>query len=233
MKYSVDSWIFDRIPDAYFGIVIGCGLKNSATEKLDASCLEEAEADLRARHVIEDIKTHPDFMVYRDALQKVSINPNKFSHSVEAMGKRVLKGDNLPRINALVDRCNAISLNQLVSLGGHDLRDIDADLEVRISVMGDRFRPFGSEAFEAVDPGELVFTSGNTVQTRQWLWRQSELGKMTLNSSDIFFQLVGFYGDHQSRIETAMDELEKLIKERFGGTSERYVVNREQREIEF
>lgn len=233
MKYSVDSWIFDLIPDAYFGIIIGRGLQNSVTESLDASLLEAAEADLRARHVIEDVKTHPDFMVYRDALQKVSINPNKFSHSVEAMGKRVLKGDNLPRINALVDRCNAISLNQLISLGGHDLKDIDADLEVRLSVTGDRFRPFGSEDFEDVGPGELVFTSGNTVQTRQWLWRQSELGKMTLDSSDIFFQLVGFYGDHQHKIETAMDALEKLISDRFGGTAERYVVNREQREIEF
>ena len=39
---------------------------------------------------------------YRD-LMKFRVNPNKFPPSVEAMVKRILKGGQLPTINALVD----------------------------------------------------------------------------------------------------------------------------------
>jgi len=179
------------------------------------------------------LKTHPRIKDYRDALAGVEINPNKYQNSVEAMTKRVIKGNNLPLINALVDRCNGISLKYVISLGGHDLKDIHADLSVRLSREGDRYLPFGEKDFEEVPPGELVFISGNEVQTRQWLWRQSELGKMTLDTKDVFFQLVGFEGEHHADFLKAVAEVENLVTERFSGTCETYIVNRERPQIDF
>ncbi|SET79242.1 B3/4 domain-containing protein [Natronincola peptidivorans] len=96
----------------------------------------------------------------------------------------------MPLINALVDLCNAVSIEQCISLGAHDLKDIHEDLEVRFSREGDIFLPFGAMDYEKVDAGELTFTSGNVVQTRKWIWRQSELGKTTVDSKDIFFSLL-------------------------------------------
>jgi DNA/RNA-binding domain of Phe-tRNA-synthetase-like protein len=154
-------------------------------------------------------------------------------NSVEAMSKRVVKNGSLPRINALVDLCNAIALREVISLGAHDLRDIDDDLSLRLSQSGDIFRPFGSTEFEDVLPGELVFTSGAKVQTRQWLWRQSELGKITLTSTDIIFQLVGFKGEHFENFESAMHSVEALVKKRFGGVCTSYVVDVNCAEVEF
>ncbi|MBF4692660.1 B3/B4 domain-containing protein [Fusibacter ferrireducens] len=233
MKYTVNPWIFECNPDIIFGIVIGKGLKNSETSESDTLELEAAERLLRERVSIDEIKTHPDFLVYRNALTNVGINPNKFMNSVEAMGKRVIKGDQLPRINALVDLCNTLSLKNMISLGGHDLADIDADLMVRKSVVGDEFLPFGKEAFEQVPPDEVVFTSGNKIQTRQWLWRQSELGKMTLDTKDVFFQMVGFKGEHLHKLQETVNALETLIETRFEGTYETFFVDAEHNAIEF
>ncbi|SET82787.1 B3/4 domain-containing protein, partial [Natronincola peptidivorans] len=42
----------------------------------------------------------------------------------------------MPLINALVDLCNAVSIEQCISLGAHDLKDIHEDLEVRFSREG-------------------------------------------------------------------------------------------------
>lgn len=233
MKYSVENWIFEKNPDVLFGIIVGRGLKNGETTSEDSKILMESEQFLRSYMNSDDLKTHPEYGFYRDALQAVGINPNKFSHSVEAMSKRVLKGDDLPRINALVDLCNSISLKEMISLGGHDLKVMDADLMVRRSIEGDRFLPFGSADFERVAPGEVVFVSGQTIQTRQWLWRQSELGKVVHESTDVFFQLVGFEGPKKARLMAAMDQLEVLVNERFGGQAERFIVSREQQEIQF
>ncbi len=229
MKYEVSSYVFDKLPEVRFGVIVGKGMKNSETSEEDSELLRIAEESLKAKIPVSEIKTHEDIAVYRDALRSMDINPNKYMNSVEAMSKRVLKGGALPRINAIVDRCNAISLQHVISLVGHDLKDIDADLAVRLSEDGDRYLPFGATEFEEVKAGEMVFTSGNTIQTRQWLWRQSELGKMTMDSSDVFFQLVGF----DEKLDQAMDEVEKLVKERFGGETQRFMVTPGNRVIEF
>lgn len=233
MKYRVDDWVFDKNPNVCFGIIIGKGLKNSKTTDADSSLLAEAETSIREKIEPSDLKTFPQVAVYRDALRSVDINPNKFMNSVEAMSKRVVKSGSLPRINAMVDLCNAVALEEIISLGAHDLADIDDDLSVRLSVEGDRFKPFGSDSFEDVPAGELVFTSGAKIQTRQWLWRQSELGKITLDSTDIVFQLVGFNGAFKDNFDRAMKSVEQLIKERFDGTCETFVVDACSREIEF
>lgn len=195
--------------------------------------MKNSESALKTYLNSDNLKSHPDIAIYRDALMKVDINPNKYTNSVEAMSKRVIKGGALPRINALVDLCNAIALKEVISLGAHDLADLNADLEVRLTRDGDKFLPFGASDFEPVPSGELVLTSGNEIQTRQWLWRQSELGKITLNSSDIFFQLVGFKGDHQSKLNNAMVAVENLVGERFEGTFESYLVTEDKPSITF
>jgi len=233
MNYTVFPWVFDVNPEVRFGIVVGRGLKNGPTSGEDEKMLAVAEAGLRDHLDGAALKEHPDIAVYRNALRRAGINPNKFTNSVEGMSKRVTRGQPLPRINALVDLCNVIALRHVVSLGGHDLADIDADLEVRRTVEGDRFLPFGAEEFESVPAGELVFTAGNTIQTRQWLWRQSELGKMTADTTDVFFQLVGFAGEHFPKLEAAMRELEDLIGSRFGGSYTAFVVDPERPSIEF
>ncbi|MBN2260600.1 MAG: GrpB family protein [Clostridiales bacterium] len=233
MKYSVEQGVFDKNSNVVFGVIIGNDLKNTSTSEEDSNILKIAENLFKERISIEDLKANEHIAIYRDALKNAGINPNKYMNSVEAMGKRVLKGGSLPRINALVDLCNAIALTEVISLGAHDLVDIDEDLSVRISEEGDIFLPFGEEEFEEVLPGELVFTSGNKVQTRQWLWRQSELGKISEESSQIFFQLVGFEGENYYKLENAMKALEKLISERFHGTCESFLVNKENPIINF
>ncbi len=233
MKYSIDPFIFEKNPSTCFGIVVALGLKNSITTEADNQRLKYSEELVRKEIPEDQLKSTPAIMIYREALKNVDINGNKYMNSVEAMIKRLVKGGSLPRINGLVDLCNAVALKHMVSLGAHDLRDIHEDLCVRLSVEGDKFLPFGEKEYEALSAGEVVFTSGDIVQTRQWLWRQSQLGMIDLDSTNIFFQLVGFSGEHYKAFENALVEIEQLAIERFGGTTERFIVNKENPMIEF
>ncbi len=231
MRYSVDPKVFQLQEDIKFGIIIGKGIRNSETTDEDESRLRRAEEHMRASIQKENLREVRNVALYRDVMTKAGINPNKYLVSVEAMFKRILKGGSLPKINALVDLCNAVSVEQVISLGGHDLDDITHDMEVRFSRAEDRFLPFGAEDYEPVDEDELVFTSGNTVQTRKWVWRQSELGKMTLDSNTIVFQLVGF-GDDPS-FDNAMRSIETLVVDRFRGNYKTFVVDITNQTIEF
>lgn len=231
MKYSIEKTVFEINPEIKFGILIGKNIKNSETTSEDENRLRESEEKMREEVKVEELRSLHNVFYYRDVLTKAGINPNKYPASIEAMFKRIIKGGSIPKINALVDLCNAVSIEQVISLGGHDLADIYEDLEVRFSKEGDKFIPFGSYEYEEVDKNELVFTSGNNVQTRKWVWRQSELGKITLDSNDIFFQLVGFKDDPS--LSNAMDEIENLIIKRFNGSCEKYLVDINNSSIEF
>ncbi len=231
MKYTVYPEVFGLDEDIAFGIIIGRGLQVSVSTEEDQAALRQAEAEMRRRVAPDQIRSLPNVAASREVMTRAGINPNKFTPSVEAMLKRVAKGSDLGVINSLVDRCNVLSIRHGISLGGHDLKDLHHDLEVRLSRAGDRFLPFGATEWEEVEPGELVFTAGPEVQTRRWIWRQSELGKITGETRDVFFQLQGFAGD--ASLTRALAELEVLVSERFGGSAEVFLVDRRQPSIEF
>lgn len=233
MRYFVNTSVFDINPSIKFGILIGKNIKNSETTPADEGRLRQAENRMRENFQADQVRALPNVLLYREFMTKAGINPNKFPPSVEAMFKRILKGGALPVINALVDLCNAVSIEQGISLGAHDLNDIHENLEVRFSKEGDVFLPFGAAEYENVDEGELVFTSGNIVQTRKWIWRQSELGKTAINSKNIFFQLVGFDSDKEDTFNKAMEDIESLVLERFQGTCQKYVVDANHTTIDF
>lgn len=227
MRYTVNESVFDLYRGIQFGILIGKNIMNSETLPADEARLRAAENKMRATVLVDQVRDLANVALYREIMTKAGINPNKFPPSVEAMFKRILKGGNLPVINALVDLCNAVSVEQAISLGAHDLADVQEDLEVRFSKQGDVFLPFGADAYEDVDERELVFTSGNVVQTRKWIWRQSELGKTTVNSKDLIFQLVGF----DDSLTKAMEDIESLIANRFHGTCEKHLVDCDNRTV--
>lgn len=233
MKYSIDKNVFDLNPNIKFGILVGHNIQNTETMKNDEERLRRAELKMRNETKPEQLRELHNVALYREVMIKSGINPNKYPPSVEAMFKRIIKGGELPVINALVDLCNAVSVENGISLGGHDLNDIHEDLEVRYSRKGDIFLPFGAEGYEEVPEGELVFASGNVVQTLKWVWRQSELGKLTLNSHDVFFQLVGFEYEEGSTLYNSMNEIEFLIKNRFQGVCTKYIVDVNNQFIEF
>lgn len=232
MFYTVDKTIFDINPNIIIGIIVGKDLNNSKSLEEDKNRLRAAEDKMRETFRVEQVRELPNIAYYRDIMKKAGINPNRFPPSVEAMFKRILKGGQLPCINALVDLCNAISIEQVISLGAHDLKDIKNDLEVRFSREGDKFLPFGASEYENVEQDEIVFTSGNIVQTRKWIWRQSELGKTTIDSSDIFFQLVGFKENEES-LYNAMTDIEEIVLHRFYGSCDKYIVNLKNNYIKF
>ncbi len=233
MKYTIDKSVFELNPNIKFGILVGNNIKNSNTTEEDEARLRNAENKMKDEIKPEEIRNLHNVSLYRDVMQKSGINPNKYPPSIEAMFKRIVKGGQLPVINALVDLCNAVSIEQGISLGGHDLKDIYEDLEVRYSRKGDIFLPFGSENYEDVQEGELIFTSGNIVQTLKWVWRQSELGKVMLDSRDVFFQLVGFEYEEGSSLYEAMNGIEELIINRFRGNCRKYIVDINNPSIDF
>lgn len=215
MKFFVENKIFEKLPDACFGIVMARGIDNTRTYPEIDRLLEESIALAAERFDGKRVKEEADVLPYREAFLSLGINPNKYLCSVEALFTRIAKGKGMPHINPIVDLGNAISLRYTLPMGAHDLGGEHRDICICTAQPEDTFLPFGGEAEETPEPGEVVYAVGDEVRTRRWTWRQSEHGKITSESTDVFFPIDGFMNFNRDRVLAARDELEAALKQIF------------------
>jgi DNA/RNA-binding domain of Phe-tRNA-synthetase-like protein len=216
MKFIIDSAVFDKLPSYCVGTVTARGIDNSAARPQIEKLLDESIKLAESRFLDRRVKEEPDVVPYREAFQALGMNPNKYMCSIEALFTRIAKAKGMPHINPLVDLNNAVSLKYTLPMGTHDLGGANGDMEIRFSRPGDTFLPFGAEAEESPDPGELVYAVGSQVRTRRWTWRQSEHGKIDEKTDYVFFPIDGFAGFNEDRVRAAAAELEAELKTFFG-----------------
>lgn len=212
------------MPSLCFGVVVARDLNNRGNHSEIISLVSEAIDTAQKKFAGIKPKEHPDMQPYRKAFKNMGINPNKFPCSVEALSTRVVKTGSLPDINPAVNLVNAYSLKYTLPMGAHDLDTAENDIEVRFSKPGDLFTPFGESEPEKPEEDELVYASGNTIKTRKWIWRQSEFGKVTGKSQNVFFPIDGFADYNYEAVIRARDELAVFLEKMLGAkTSTHYL----------
>lgn len=215
MKFIVEKEIFEKLPDACFGVVMAKGIDNSKAYLEIEQLLTESIQTAALHFEGKKVKEEPDILPYREAFRTLGINPNKYLCSIEALFTRIAKGKGMPYINPVVDLGNAVSLKYTLPMGVHDLGCSSDDICIRLAQTGDTFLPFGADTEEIPDIGEVIYAVGHQVRTRRWTWTQSENGKITSDSSDIFFPIDGFTDFNRNQVIAARNELNSLVKKIF------------------
>ena len=215
-RFTVENTVFEKLPDYCVGVVVARGLDNHSQSGAVGRMLDQAAADFAQTKREANIRELPGVKACRDAFQALGMNPNKFMCSIEALMKRVQKNGALPHINTVVDLGNAFSLTYQLPMGAHDVDKLEGDIQIRFSTPEDHFLPMGEEGMETMPAGELVYVSGHTVKTRRWIWRQSEDGKITGDTSHVFFPIDGFQNVNGAAVLAARDALARLLEQDFG-----------------
>jgi len=175
-RVSIEALV-DRFPDFRVAFVLAEGLAVATTRSaaLDGE-IAAAEAECRARWSGVELSAIPGVAAWRAAYKGFGIKRTSYRSSVERLIKRVLAGQPLPEINALVDLYNMASLESGLCLGCDDLDKTEGDLVFRFSRPGDSFVDMGAETGEDPnDPpkeGEVVYADARHVLCRRWNWRQ-------------------------------------------------------------
>ncbi len=215
MRFIVHPVVFQKLPDVCFGVVVAKGVDNQVKIPMIDELLSSSILHLKEQFQGSTVKELGEILPYRIAFQALGFNPNKFLPSIEALMTRILKGGQIPSINNVVDLANAISLKHIVPIGAHDIDCSPDDIEVRFSIPGDTFIPFGSTIAENPDPAELIYVRGKSVKTRRWIWRQSDIGKIDPATTNIFFPIDGFQNKNLNSVISARDELAGCLEKYF------------------
>ena len=90
--------------------------ENEQIQKLKKAVYEE----VRAKHNIQTLKDNSTVRAYRDFYWKLDIDPTKTRPSGEALLRRALHGNALPRISTVVDAYNLASMRMIIPISGFD-----------------------------------------------------------------------------------------------------------------
>lgn len=211
--FRVDPEVFALRPNYVVACVAAFGLNNSVCQPPIESLFARAEAQVAAEFAGRDPKTFPEIAEWRSAFSAAGWSASKFPPSVEAMIKRVARGDSLPRINPIVDLANACSLAYRVPIGAHDIDTFAGHpLTVRRATADDVFLPMGDSAAERADLGEIVYVVANDIRTRRWVWRQARTALVGPASCNVLFPIDGFSPQTTTAVRDAADLLASTIQ---------------------
>src|SRR5512135_2937304 len=147
MIYRTDPLLFQKYPGYVRGLVIVRRAVNieSPIDEVDRM-LKGAQQTIRQRNDLAQVAAHPNIAAWREAYRAFGAKPTEFPSSIEALVKRVRRGDALPYINTLAAIGNSVSLRYLVPIGGHaiDVMLPDGELRLGFATGAEEFTPIGN-----------------------------------------------------------------------------------------
>jgi DNA/RNA-binding domain of Phe-tRNA-synthetase-like protein len=230
-RLRVDPRIEETFPGYAVIVVYASNLENTVSDEASSSVLREAEAQARAAFSTIKPSEHPHIALWREAYQNFGLKPSKFLCSAEALVSRVIKGNELPAINALVDRYNAISVRHVIPVGGEDWDQLAGDLTLTFADGSEPFETMaqGEVVMDHPIPGEVVWKDAAGVTCRAWNWRQCLRTRLTESTKNAYFVLERLEPYPLEHLHAAATELEQHLrttspeviieKEHFGGAA--------------
>ncbi len=85
----------------------------------------------------------PQILATRAAYKALGKDPARYRGSAEALLRRVIAGKGLPRINAVVDIINLVSVESRLSIGLYDLTHVQGDIVFRAGRTGETYKGIG------------------------------------------------------------------------------------------
>jgi DNA/RNA-binding domain of Phe-tRNA-synthetase-like protein len=215
VEVEVDPAVQAAFRDYTALVVLASGITNGPSDAESEQQLARAEAELRDRGLTR-ATDHPHIASWRAAFSAFGAKPSRYPCSAEALIARVLKGDRLPRVNALVDLYNSVSVRRVVPLGGEDADQLHGPLRLTVASGDEAFDPRDDGAeVETAQTGEVVWRDDVGVTCRRWNWRQGRRTQLTEHTTRALFVFDRLDGLTAAELQAAADELSDLVRLRW------------------
>ncbi|SCY22653.1 B3/B4 domain-containing protein [Alkaliphilus peptidifermentans] len=216
-KFIVEDRFWDLFPGAKIGVVVINGVDNTIKDiNQYKEMILSSEKQALAHLTKEEFSSNVVIKVWRDAFQKFKTKKGARS-SIEALLKRVHKGDHIGTINPLVDIYNSISLKYALPCGGEDIDTFVGDISLTKAEGNEPFITLGTNENAPPYQGEIVYKDDKGAICRCWNWRESVRTMLTENTKNAFLCIELVDDSRMDDFESALNELAKLSQENLGG----------------
>ena len=224
-KFVMEQPFLDIFPDSKIGILLCKGIDNHIKEEDKyADYLKECQK-LAAEHIQNpEFTQNPIIRTWRDAFYKFKTKKGARC-SIEALLKRVSKGNDIGTIIPLVDIYNGISLKYGVPIGGENIDAFDGDIRLTVAEGGEEFITYGSDKSEPPYPGEVVYKDNAGAICRCFNWRESVRTMLTEDTTNAFMIIETVAGERDDVMDQALEEMKAMIEQELGGTVTKHIAD--------
>lgn len=218
MRIKVDSKVRLNFPDFEILSVIIKDLNVRGEDRRLEALKEDTIQKIRGKYNIESLRDIPSIRAYRNFFWRVGIDPTKNRPAAEALIRRVLLGNPLPKINTFVDSMNLASVLSEVAIASFDLRTVLGEPVIRYAARGETFQGIGMEKPILLEGKEIIIADGAGV-IAIYPHRDSDRTKITENTRSALLIFCGVPGVDSNMLRDAMDRAINLITNFCGGSS--------------
>ncbi len=178
----------------------------------------EVIREIRSQYNVKILKDYPSVRTYRDFFWKIGIDPTKNRPAAEALIRRILLGNPLPRINTFVDSLNLASIRSEIAIASFDAEKIIGEsLTIRYAVKDEKFYGIGMRRPVLLQGGEVVVSDEEGV-IAVYPHRDSERTKITESTKSTLLIFCGVPGISFDKLIRAMNIATDLITRFCGGS---------------
>lgn len=230
-KFLVEDAFWDLFPNSKIGIVICHGVDNTPRDQdRYEEMLRSAEKEALQYLTENEFSSNPVIKVWREAFQKFKTKKGARS-SIEALLKRVQKGNSLGTINPLVDIYNSMSLKYGLPCGGEDMDTFVGDIRLTTAQGDEEFVPLGIDESAPPYEGEVIYRDDAGAICRCWNWREAMRTILTENTRNAFLCIELVDETRYEQFEQAVKELAETVQANLGGNCESFILSIDNREI--
>ena len=233
MKITIEKEVRDKFPRLNVGIVIAKNINNKDKSKELDKLLKEIENLIQLNFVPEKLAKHALLSPWRSAYSDFGAKPSKYHSSVEALMRRILKAQKIPKINKLVDLYNYLSLKNLIPMGADDLDKVEGDIKLAIARGNEKFVPLGKRKVENPEKGEIIYKDRVRVLCRRWNWRDSDETKINGTTKNAVIYVEGLPPVTKQKLTDVCKEVIDLIKTFCSGEADYFILTKKDPEIKF
>ncbi|MDQ4100540.1 MAG: phenylalanine--tRNA ligase beta subunit-related protein [Chloroflexota bacterium] len=211
MYFQHSSEIWRDFPELVPGVIFATGIINDVSVE---PRLEGFTSLAGARLASATEAELPEIQAWRRTFARMGLKPTQYRCASEALLRRYRKEGALPRINPLVDLCNALSLAFAIPIAALDVAQITDGVEVRYATGQERYLTFAGEV-EHPAAGEVIFAdAAGQAHARRWTNRQSGASAVGEATSSVLIVAEAMHASAQDDvaclIATLADEMTAL-----------------------
>lgn len=206
MKITI-SEEFNKIFPDFAGCALTATVKNSEPDDNLWNEISLLSDNYRQVLTDESIKQMPPIHATREAYKKFGKAPSRYRPAAEALLRRIVKGEELYKINTLADLVNLASIYTGYSIGGFDLDKIKGDLVLGIGRAGEPYEGIGRGMLNIENlPVYRDNVGGVGTPTSD-----NERTKITLETTNFLLLVNGYDGSREGVMQCA-EYTQQLIK---------------------
>jgi DNA/RNA-binding domain of Phe-tRNA-synthetase-like protein len=206
VNIEVSKTLKEKWQDTAIGC-IECDVKVTEFNEELWKVITEKSKEIQDKFELKDVLEIENIKASRNAYKKLGKDPSRYRLSSESLLRRIVKGNELYKVNNVVDINNLVSLETCNSVGSYDLDKVDTDICLTVGMEGETYEGIGRGVINLESLPVFEDKDGKFGSTTS----DSPRAMITENSKHILMNIISFNGADKLNeyIDYAKELLEK------------------------